>query len=437
MRSFLTMLGIIIGIAAIIAIVSTIQGTNEQIKRNLIGSGTNAVEISLYQNGEKLDPTYSSIPETIPVISEDVRRQIEDLKEVKAVTLYHERTDFYGAVFHLNRSLSGGKIDGIDQHYLSVYGYQIQKGRSFSDSDYRLCRKVCLLDQTAVNSLFEGDDPLGKTVEIMQEPFTVVGVFTLSDDFQPVINSMEDYYTYMETDNAGRILIPDSDWPILYHFDEPQNCALRAVSTDDMTQAGKKAADILNENAGLSTAVSDGSDSGEVITEENGLTAADDTAVPENGQTDGSTYVYKAEDLLEQARQLQELSNSTNQMLIWIAAISLLVGGIGVMNIMLVSVNERTREIGLKKALGARKSRILGQFLTEAAVLTGIGGILGIVLGFVLAKVFASLNGTIAMISVPSIIISVAFSTVIGIVFGLLPSVKAANLSPIDALRYE
>ena len=124
-------------------------------------------------------------------------------------------------------------------------------------------------------------------------------------------------------------------------------------------------------------------------------------------------------------------------MLVWIASISLLVGGIGVMNIMLVSVTERTREIGLKKAIGAKKSMILWQFLTEAAVLTSMGGILGIALGLVLARVIATLNGTISVISVPAIIIAVGFSMVIGVIFGLLPSIKAANLNPIDALRYE
>ena len=151
----------------------------------------------------------------------------------------------------------------------------------------------------------------------------------------------------------------------------------------------------------------------------------------------GGSYQYRSEDLLQQAKQLQDLSSSTNQMLVWIASISLLVGGIGVMNIMLVSVTERTREIGLKKAIGAKKSRILWQFLTEAAVLTSLGGLLGIGLGLILAKVIAGLNGTISVISGPAIVIAVGFSMVIGIIFGLLPSIKAANLKPIDALRYE
>ena len=140
---------------------------------------------------------------------------------------------------------------------------------------------------------------------------------------------------------------------------------------------------------------------------------------------------------METARNLQELSASTNQQLIWIASISLLVGGIGVMNIMLVSVTERTQEIGLKKAIGARKSRILGQFLTEAAVLTSLGGVIGIIAGIILAEVISRISSTPVAISVTAIVGSVLFSVVIGIVFGLLPSIKAANLNPIDALRHE
>ena len=154
-------------------------------------------------------------------------------------------------------------------------------------------------------------------------------------------------------------------------------------------------------------------------------------------QTSDDTIKYKSEDLLEQAKQIQQLSQSTNTMLIWIAGISLLVGGIGVMNIMLVSVTERTSEIGLKKAIGARKNIILGQFLTEASVLTSIGGIIGVVLGIILSKVVAQVSGAPTAISIPAIIGSVVFSMLIGLIFGLLPSVKAANLNPIDALRSE
>ena len=203
--------------------------------------------------------------------------------------------------------------------------------------------------------------------------------------------------------SSGKIIIPDNVWPVIYQYDEPQNLVVRAKSTDDMTTAGEKAADILNAM----------------------LTVSDDTVK------------YKGEDLLEQATQIQEISNSTNQQLIWIASISLLVGGIGVMNIMLVSVTERTGEIGLKKALGARKRRILTQFLTEAAVLTLLGGIIGVLGGIALAYIISKVSAVPVAISGVSIVIAVLFSTLIGIIFGLIPSVKAANMNPIEALRHE
>ena len=146
---------------------------------------------------------------------------------------------------------------------------------------------------------------------------------------------------------------------------------------------------------------------------------------------------YQSEDLLEQAAALQQLSQTANTQLIWIAAISLLVGGIGVMNIMLVSVTERTKEIGLKKAIGARAGRIRFQFLTEAAVLTSLGGIMGVGAGIGLAYMMSHVMGTPVSISVPACLVAVIFSMIIGIVFGMVPAVKASRLNPIDALRRE
>ena len=149
------------------------------------------------------------------------------------------------------------------------------------------------------------------------------------------------------------------------------------------------------------------------------------------------SLAYKAEDLLEKAKSLQELGQSTNQQLIWIASISLLVGGIGVMNIMLVTVTERTAEIGLKKAIGAKRRRILAQFLTEASVLTGIGGLLGVLGGIGMSQLISKFMDTPTALSVPAILVAVVFSVLIGLIFGLVPAVKASKLNPIEALRRE
>ena len=148
-------------------------------------------------------------------------------------------------------------------------------------------------------------------------------------------------------------------------------------------------------------------------------------------------FRFKSENTLERAKELQEISAQTNTQLLWIAGISLLVGGIGVMNIMLVSVTERTREIGLKKAIGAGRARILGQFLTEAAVLTSLGGILGVAAGIGLANIISYVMLTPMAVSIPAAVAAVLFSMLIGITFGLLPAIKATRLNPIDALRRE
>ncbi len=402
LRSCLTMLGIIIGIASIIAISSTIMGTNEQIKQNLIGAGNNAVEIQLYQDDYLLDMDYGNIPQGIPAISEQAMEEILSLPEVEAAAKFYKR-NIYSGIFYGQIGLSNGFLYGIDPSYLSVYGYQVQQGRGFSAEDFQGKTKVALLDKDAADMLFSGENPLGATVEIRSEPYVVVGVVAQQSDFQPVINSIDDYYNYMNRGN-GKVFIPMETWPIIYRYDEPQSIVVRATSTEAMSSAGQKSSEILNSYLSLG---------------------------------ENSTTLYRGENLLEQAKELQDLSKSTNQQLIWIASISLLVGGIGVMNIMLVSVTERTKEIGLKKALGARKSIISGQFLTEAAVLTFLGGLLGVITGIILAVSISKISGVPIVISVSTALAAVAFSVVIGLIFGIVPAVKAANLNPIEALRRE
>ncbi len=401
MRSFLTMLGIIIGIAAIIAIVSTIKGTNEQIKNNLIGSGTNSVTVQLYKDGYTVDYGYESVPEGIPTFDSSTKEKILELDGVKQVSFIHTRSSC-DSLFYKNSSLSAS-VYGIDDTYLEAAGMQVTRGQGFSRADLTQSKAICLIDETTASS-FDGEDPIGKTLDIMGVPFVVVGVVSEKSQFEPVINSLSDYYTYNQSSN-GYVYIPDQMWPVAFQYDEPQAVLIQANSTDDMTSAGKQTAELLNSY--LTNVSSE------------------------------STIEYKSTDLADQASQLQQLSSSTNVMLIGIASISLLVGGIGVMNIMLVSVTERTREIGLKKALGAPKRTILGQFLTEAAMLSVIGGIIGVIAGIILAQVISAIASVPVAISTPAILVAVIFSIAVGIIFGLVPSVKASNLNPIDALRYE
>ena len=401
MRSVLTMLGIIIGIASIITIVSTIQGTNEQIKENLIGAGNNVVTVEPYQNGQQMDFSWNSVPQGIRQITEDTRQELEKISGVEKVSLYYSRS-YSQNLFYQNTQFNG-KLYGIDENFLSVYGYQVKSGRGFTQGDFDNCRKVALVDTTAATSLFGGLDPVGKSLEIQNDVYIVTGVVAQSKEFAPVINSMKDYQLYANT-SAGSVYVPSSVWPTVYQFEEPQSVAIKVENTDAMTMAGKEAADILTEKQILNTE---------------------------------SKLDYRSQDMLEQAQQLQKMSQSTNSQLIWIASISLLVGGIGVMNIMLVSVTERTSEIGLKKAIGAKKKRILLQFLTESAVLTSLGGIIGVISGIVLAQLISKMMQIPVSISIPAIGVAVVFSTLIGVIFGMLPAYQAANLNPIEALRRE
>ena len=378
MRSVLTMLGIIIGIAAIITIVSTIRGTNEQIKENLIGAGNNVVTVQLNQAGYSYDMGWNAIPEGVRVITEETRQELEELSGVEEVSLYNSRNNS-NFVYYQNTSFNG-ETYGIDMHYLPVYGYQVKSGRGFTQADYDNFRKVALVDANTVSTLFGGENPVGKSLEVKGDVFTVVGVVALSKEFTPTIETLQDYFLYADT-SSGCLYIPSTVWPT----------------------AGKEAADLLTQK--------------QIVDSEN------------------TDFDYRSQDMLEQAQQLQKMSQSTNTQLIWIASISLLVGGIGVMNIMLVSVTERTAEIGLKKAIGARKKRILLQFLTESAVLTSLGGIIGVISGVILAELISNMMQIPVSISAPAIIVAVVFSTFIGVVFGMLPAYKAANLNPIEALR--
>ena len=399
LRSVLTMLGIIIGIAAIITIVSTIKGTNEQIKENLIGAGNNVVTVQLNQGGYPYDLSWNQVPAGVRVISEETRGELEAIDGAEKVSLYTSRN--YAEMVYYRNTQFNGNIMGVDENYLSVYGYQVKNGRGFTQNDYDSFRKIAQVDNTTVKTLFGGKNPVGEDIELQGDVFTVVGVVDLSDSFAPTINSINDYWLYADT-SSGTIYLPSAVWPTAYRFDEPQNVAIKVGNTDDMASVGKEAADILTEK--------------QIANKE-------------------SDFDYRSQDMLEQAQQLQSMSESTNMQLVWMASISLIVGGIGVMNIMLVSVTERTSEIGLKKALGAKKRRIRMQFLTEAAVLTSLGGIIGVASGIGLAQLISNMMQIPVSVSVPAIIIAVVFSTVIGIVFGLVPAIKAANLNPIEALR--
>ena len=191
LRSVLTMLGIIIGIAAIITIVSTIQGTNEQIKENLIGSGSNVVTVHLYQDNYQYDLSYNPPPAGVKVIRPEQRQEMEKLDGVEQVSLFHVRQ--WSEQISAGLNLFNGAAYGVDDAYFSLMDYQIAYGRTFTAADYDNFRRVAVLDKKAASTLFPGVYPIGQTLEIKTEPFVVVGVGEKGSSCNPTINSLQDY----------------------------------------------------------------------------------------------------------------------------------------------------------------------------------------------------------------------------------------------------
>ena len=403
MRSVLTMLGIIIGIASIMSIVSTMKGTNEEIKKNLIGSGKNTVNVRLYESDVEWESFGSSIPAGLRPVSQKAMNRILNVKGIVGASAYHSRIITEdGGILCGNENHSGLSVCGTDQQYLETAGLRVRSGRPFTDDDYEQFRTVALLDGTAARIIFREENPLGREVEILGYPFTIIGVVEDTNNFEPVINTLSDYYmTHQE--KGGAIYIPGADWPVLFGFDEPETIIVKAAAVDDMTRIGRKTADILNEYIH----VKDG------------------------------RIKYAAEDLLGTVSEMQQLNSASNRQQLLVAVIALLVGGIGVMNIMLVSVTERTPEIGLKKAIGAKKHVILAQFLTEASVLTSLGGILGVAAGISVSFVISRFTGNPMAVDIPFSLLAVGVSSMIGLLFGFVPAIHAAGLDPIQCLRRE
>jgi putative ABC transport system permease protein len=379
MRSILTMLGIIIGVGAVIIVVAIGQGGEAMLKTQITGPG-NTVEL-FYQPSDEEIRSNPNIFMQAPFNQEDIRA-LEQIKEIKSIVA--SSTQMSTARFQ--QDTVDVSSTGINQAYIKLNEINVEKGRNFSTSDFLGGRRVGVVSHVIQEELFKGKNPVGKVITVANQPIEIIGVLEKPTGLLS-FSSMEVY-------------LPFQTWRTIYGSSDYTQVTLQAESSDLLQTAGKKAAKQLNNMH----------------------------------NTEDSYQVLNMEEI---AAGIGQITRIMTLIIGSIAGISLFVGGIGVMNIMLVSVTERTREIGIRMALGATRGQVLTQFLIESMTLTLIGGILGIFLGWGTASIVSFFAGWPSLISWQVVLGGVVFSMVIGIVFGLLPANKASKLDPIESLRYE
>lgn len=374
MRSFLTMLGIIIGIAAVIALVSLMNGMSNEIVSSFEDMGMNNMTVTITPRGGNRTIT-----------SDDMQNFCDENSDVIA-GMTPTVSVMSATVKKGSENITATSVTGVSEMYDDINGKKLEEGNFLTYLDVENDVRNCVIGTYVRNELFGSQSPIGQTIKINGNTFTVIGVLEESADSE-------------ESSSDDAILIPYTVASKIA-FTRVTSYTISAVDNDHVESA--KAA--LNRYL-----------YGEL----------------------GDTDLYNMITLQEAADTVNKLLGKMSAILVGIAGISLLVGGIGIMNIMLVSVTERTREIGIRKALGATPWDILSQFVVEAITTSAIGGVLGIIVGIGAAYGLAKAVGMKAAISVSAIIISVSVSAGIGVAFGYFPAKKAAALNPIEALRYD
>ncbi len=386
-RSILTMLGIIIGIASVIMIMAIGNGVRGQINDELESIGSGLIELYL---DTTLDTT------TMRFSQEDFDLIMDKVEHVKGATSYMGGWGTAeGPKGNFEARAMGGN-EGLQ--YYSANGGSIIKGRYFSKADVDSGNRVCVIPESSAVSLFGTTDVIGMSFELtlygISQELTIVGI--REDSATSIVNSGSSSFVCLELP----ISVLGNDY--YYYIDEFYDMIIFAESTEYCTEVAQNAVRLLESKY--------------------------------DARGEGQIIVQSISDM---SAEYDSILGIVTLFISFVAAISLLVGGIGVMNIMLVSVTERTREIGIRKALGARTGSILLQFLAEAGIITMLGGLIGIVIGIMGGNLICSIVGVTARTQVSTIIGATLFSSAVGIFFGIYPARKAAKLSPIEALRHE
>jgi len=389
MRAALTMLGVIIGVAAVIAMVSIGQGASASVQAQISNFGTNLLFVSA--GAQNVGGVRSGTGDNgTNTLTEDDLQAIQ--REVPSISMISPMVNSRSQLVVGNQNWNTS-IQGVSEQLPGIRKWTIDSGEFFTDADVRSSARVIVLGQTVVDNLFSGMDPVGQSVRVMNLPFRVVGV--LGRKGQDPQGRDQDDIAFAPYTTVQKKLLGNNRIQVAY---------VSAISADATYTAQLQITDLLRQRHKLS-----------------------------GNQPDDFT--------VRNMSDVAEAANETNSIMTWllgsIAGVSLLVGGIGIMNIMLVSVTERTREIGVRLAIGARSSAVKKQFLIESIVLSLTGGIIGILLGVVASLAIPMMLGWPTLVSTAAIVGSVIFSAAVGIFFGYYPAQKAAALDPIEALRYE
>jgi putative ABC transport system permease protein len=388
LRAFLTMLGIIIGVASVIALLAIGEGSKQSINSTMASMGTNMIMIMPAEQERGGVSMGNANNNSLKMSDVEALRQEATLLDAISPTVGASGQVIYG---NKNTQTS---VTGVSEEYLSVRKLTVEKGRIFTAAEVRSMAKVCLVGQTVIENLFGvGADPIGLSIRIKNIPFLIIG--TIKDKGE----------SGMGQDQDDIILAP---YTTVQH-------RLSAIDYINGIYASS-----ITEELGTEAKIQ----AEEILRRQHKIKEADENDFQVMSQSELLSTVSTVTDIL-------------TYLLSAIAGISLLVGGIGIMNIMYVSVTERTREIGLRMSIGGRGQDILMQFLIESMMLSVLGGAIGIVLGYLIAKGAGSLIGIEAIVKTQSVVLAFSVCFVIGVFFGWYPARKAADLNPIDALRYE